>query len=167
MGPVTGGMDLSGSKGLDEGPPHGGKRAGAGRKLKWSFDDVLAVGQMCEGRWREAEAAAVIKSKAVKFSEQSDITSLHNSASSVPKAERSAWRMSEEGETHNADMEVEIEFLNEAILGVPSQNRVFSVLNRPPRGTRKAILEEAAAKFCITVQQVDNLWQAYRRFERK
>jgi len=160
-------MDLSGSKGLDEGPSHGGKRAGAGRKRKWAFDDVLAVGLMCEGRWREAEAAAVKQNMATKFAGESDITSLHNSASSVPKAERSAWRTSEEGESHNADMEVEIECLNEEIFGEPSQNRVFSVSNKPPRGTRTKILEEAAAKFCIKVKEASNLWEAYRRFERE
>ena len=64
-------------------------------------------------------------------------------------------------------MEVEIESLNEETFGEPSQNRLFSVSNKPPRGTRKAILEEAATKFHTTVNQADNLWQAYRRFERE
>ena len=72
---------MNSNNGVDGGRSHGGKRAGAGRKPKWSFEDVLAVGQMCEGRWREAEAAAVIRNKAVKFSEQSEIGSLHRSAS--------------------------------------------------------------------------------------
>jgi len=160
-------MGLSGSKNLDTELSHGGKRAGAGRKPKWSFDDVLAVGQMCEGRWREAEAAAFIKNKAVKFSDQSDITSVRRSANAVSIPERRPWRKSDDGEGHRADMEVEIESLNEETFGEPSQNRLFSVSNKPPRGTRKAILEEAATKFHTTVNQADNLWQAYRRFERE
>jgi hypothetical protein len=125
-------------------PPHGGKRAGAGRKPKWSFDDVLAVGQMCEARWRAAEVAEFEKNNATMFSEQSDITSHQVS-----------------------DMEVELECLNEQLSGAPTQNPVFSISKKPPRGTRKKVLEEVAAKFCITVKQADNLWQEYRRFLRK
>jgi len=157
---------MNSNNGVDGGRSHGGKRAGAGRKPKWSFEDVLAVGQMCEGRWREAEAAAVIRNKAVKFSEQSEIGSLHRSASLVPIGDRGAWLNSEAGETHHDDVEVEIEFLNEAIFGEPSQNRMVSISNKSPRGTRKLILEEAATKFCVKVKEASNLWEAYRRFER-
>jgi hypothetical protein len=148
-------------------PPHGGKRAGAGRKPKWSFDDVLAVGQMCEARWRAAEVAEFEKNNATMFSEQSDITSHQVSAREVPIPDRRAWLKSESGERHRDDMEVELECLNEQLSGAPTQNPVFSISKKPPRGTRKKVLEEVAAKFCITVKQADNLWQEYRRFLRK
>ena len=148
-------------------PPHGGKRAGAGRKPKWSFDDVLAVGQMCEAHWRAAEVAEFEKNNATMFSEQSDITSHQVSAGEVPIPDRHAWLKSESGERHHDDMEVELECLNEQLSGALTQNRVFSISKKPPRGTRKQVLEEVATKFCITVKQADNLWQAYRRFERE
>jgi len=37
---------------------------------------------------------------------------------------------------------------------------------RPRRGTRKAIIEQIAIKYSLTENQVDNFWQAYRRFEK-
>ena len=158
---------MIGGKASGKKTTHGGKRTGAGRPRIWSFDDILTVGQMCENRWRDAEAAAVMKNKAIKFSEQSEIGSHHRSARLVPIGDRSAWLNSEAGETHHDDVEVEIEFLNEAIFGEPSQNRVVSISNKPQWGTRKLILEEAATKFCIKVKEASNLWEAYRRFERE
>ena len=160
-------MDLKSIHNLNAGPSHGGKRAGAGRKLKWSFDDVLAVGQMCEARWRAAEVVEFEKNKATRLSEQSDIASLHVSSGEVLIPDRRTWLKSESGERHRDDMEVELECLNEQLSGALTQNRVFSISKKPPRGTRKKVLEEVAAKFCITVKQADNLWQAYRRFERE
>ena len=76
MGQTTGGVDMSGSNGLD-----GKKRlmegsaCGAGRSQHWSFEDVLAVGQMCEDRWREAEAATVKRNRSGMLEEQSEIAS--------------------------------------------------------------------------------------------
>ena len=62
---------------------------------------------------------------------------------------------------------VEIEELNE-MENIPNpQNRVFSFSNKPLRGTRTLIIEKMSVAFGLEQKQIDNIWQQYRRFERK
>jgi hypothetical protein len=45
--------------------------------------------------------------------------------------------------------------------------RVFKVPTKPPRGTRQRIIKEVAKEYDLAESVVDNLWKAYRRFERE
>jgi hypothetical protein len=158
---------LSGGKPLGQQATHGGKRDGAGRPRIWSFEDVLTVGQMCETRWREVEAATFKRNLNEMLEDKTELASLTGAVNRRPKSKRRSWWDSEGGEDFRNDIIEEIGDLNEEISGERSQNRVFQPSQQPPRGTRKQILEEAAIKFGIKVKTASNLWEAYRRFERE
>ena len=158
---------MSGGKAPGKQTTHGGKRSGAGRPRIWSFEDVLTVGQMCENRWREVEAATFKRNLDKMLEDQTDLASLTGPVNRRPISKRRSWWGSEGGEQFRGDFIEEIGTLNEEISGERSQNRVFQPSQQPPRGTRKQILEEAAIKFGIKVKTAGNLWEAYRRFERE
>lgn len=146
---------------------HGGVRSGAGRPLKWDFEHILTVGLACEVKWRTAVKAAIGAKSDRHFSVESDIQSLWDVAQRVPVSNRRQWYDGEEGEIHRADIKTELHSLN----GTPDEDgpppRVISILAKPPRGTRKLIIAEIAEQFGLRESTVDNLWQAYRRFERE
>lgn len=146
---------------------HGGARRGAGRPRKWSFADVLTVGQACEVAWRDAVANALEAEKVRLFRTESDIQSLWDAAQRVPVGRRRQWYDGDEGETHRADIETELHALN----GIPDNPdpppRITRIMARPQRGTRRRIIVEIAKQFGLPESAVDNLWQAYRRFERE
>ena len=158
---------MSGGKAPGKQTTHGGKRGGAGRPRIWSFEDVLTVGQMCENRWREVEAATFKRNLDKMLEDQTELASVTGPVNRRPISKRRSWWGSEDSEQFRGDFIEEIETLNEKIFGERSQNRVFQVSKQPPWGTRKKILEESAIKFGINVKTASNLWEAYRRFERE
>ena len=129
----------------------GGRRPGAGRKRKWDFWFRIQIGQDCENL----------------LTEQSGLSKEFPRAQNVEVELRSKWLEQEDGgDQYFWDVTGEIEQLNIIYKNPNLENRVFSLPVRPIRGTRKAIIEQIAIKYTLTENQVDNLWQAYRRFEK-
>lgn len=146
---------------------HGGTRQGAGRPRKWSFDDVLTVGQACEVAWRGAVANAFEAAELKLFRMDSDIQSLWDTAQGVPVEQRKQWYASEKGKTHHADIKIELHALNGTPDDPDPPSRGIRITAKPPRGTRKRIIAETAKQFGLPDSAVDALWQEYRRFERE
>lgn len=146
---------------------HGGARQGAGRPRKWSFFFVLTIGQACEVSWRDAVAIALEAEKDRLFKTESDMQSLWDSAQHVPVGRRRQWYNGNEGEMHRADIETELQALNGTPDNPDPPPRIIRFKAKPARGTRKRIIAEIAKQFDLPESVVDNLWQAYRRFERK
>lgn len=146
---------------------HGGARPGSGRPLKWHFDHVLTIGQACEVEWRKAVAAAFEAEQVRLFRTESDIQSLWDAAQRVSVGQRRQWYEGDEGETHRADIETELHALNGTPDNPDPPPRITRIKARPPRGTRRRIIAEIAEQFGLSESAVDNLWQAYRRFERE
>ena len=146
---------------------HGGKRAGAGRKTKWTLEYVLEVGQACEKLWRAEQQAAFEQRRDKALSDTLNIAQHHKDVQAIPVKKRAARLKTEGADIYFADMAAEIEELNE-MENIPNpQNRVFSFSNKPLRGTRTLIIEKMSVAFGLEQKQVDNIWQQYRRFERK
>jgi hypothetical protein len=175
MAKTAGGVGVNG---------HGGKRKGAGRPRKWSFDDVLRIGQACEAQWRKAQKNAYDASHDVLFRERTDLSTVWKQAKQVPIQDRGVWRNSEAGQQHSADVDEELESLqtygaekpsaaiagdgdgHDTVIGAAEvPTRLVEISNKPRRGTRTKIIADVAAKTGLPPSQVDNLWQAYRRFE--
>ena len=76
---------------------HGGKRPGAGRKTKWSLDEVLAIGLACEKRWQNAKAASLTQKKSELTSIQSDLKDTWSVATQVPISERKVMAQQRRG----------------------------------------------------------------------
>ena len=158
---------------------HGGRRAGAGRKVKFDFFFMLEVGAACEERLLEAQNSVKANSRLYLFNEVSDLQSLWNKADQVPVSKRTAWLESDAFEDHQADIEEErmairsetasaAEGAQKAAEHTPngSGGGVDQLAKIPvPRGTRRRIIKEVAALYNLTENQVDNLWQQKRRFE--
>lgn len=148
---------------------HGGKRKGAGRKPKWSFDDVLKVGQACEVRFRKVINAEFENRKSALFS--NDVIELKRAfdgSRSILKEDRQEWLKDENGGAqHHADVEEELATLNATMEGTDPKNRVFQIVGKAPKGTRSRIIKIVAEEYGLQTTQVDNLWQRYRRFERE
>ena len=145
---------------------HGGRRQGSGRKQKWSFSDMLKIGQVCEKMHQAAKDLAFNKGLDELTKDQSELRRVWGYAASVPVSERKAWRASEAGEMHVDDVKNELISLNAERSGEETTNAVFSVSNQPAKGTRKRIIEDVASEFGLKPKQVDNIWQQYRRFEK-
>lgn len=88
---------------------HGGKRPGAGRPKKWSFEVMLRVGQACENKWRDEVARAFDAASAKMFGFDADLVALWEAVQKVPLGERRAWLAGADGEMHQADVEVELD----------------------------------------------------------
>lgn len=144
---------------------HGGKRPGAGRPRKWSFEVMLTVGQACENRWRYEVGRAYDAASAKLFGSDADLISLWEAVQEVPLGERRAWLAGEDGEMHRADVEVELDALTGSDGPEVGQSRIVTISSKPRRGTRKHIIASVASQFALRKTVVDNLWQAYRRFE--
>jgi hypothetical protein len=145
---------------------HGGRRQGSGRKQKWSFSYMLKIGQACEEMHQAAKDLAFNKGLDELTKDQSELRRVWGYAASVPVSERKAWRASEAGEMHVDDVKNELISLNAERSGEETTNALFSVSNRPAKGTRERIIEEVASEFGLKPKQVDNIWQQYRRFEK-
>jgi len=145
----------------------GGRRPGAGRKRKWDCWFRLKVGQDCEKLFREAIETKFAEEQRILLTEQSGLSKELPKAQDVEVELRSGWLEQEDGgDQYLWDVAAEIEQLNIVYKNQNLENRVFSLPVRPRRGTRKAIIEQIAIKYSLTENQVDNFWQAYRRFEK-
>jgi len=145
----------------------GGRRPGAGRKRKWDCWFRLKVGQDCEKLFREAIETKFAEEQRILLTEQSGLSKELPKAQDVDVELRSGWLEQEDGgDQYLWDVAAEIEQLNIVYKNQNLENRVFSLPVRPRRGTRKAIIEQIAIKYSLTENQVDNFWQAYRRFEK-
>ena len=131
---------------------------------------MLTVGQECESRWRE-EANASVDARLAGLPHANDIRNLQEGAQSVPVSQREAWLASDAYDDHKGDIEAWLHsragtpFSNESGEFLGAAPRMATVSTKPPRGTRKRIIGEVANQSGLTKSAVDNLWQAYRRFE--
>ena len=151
---------------------HGGARSGAGRPPKWSFDHVLTIGQACEVKWRDASKLAV-EARFAALANQEKIQALWEGVQAIPVPQRKAWLESEAYKDHSGDIESWLH----ARAGTPFDDvtanyegkapRVVTISTKPPKGTRQRIVGEVAMETGQSESVVDNLWQAYRRFERE
>ena len=146
---------------------HGGARRGAGRPPKWSFNDVLTVGQACEVAWGAAVANAFEAAEVKVFRSDSDIQSLWDGAQRVPVGQREQWYCSDAGKTHQADIKTELEWQNGTPDNPDPPTRGIRIEAKAPRGTRKRIIAECAKQYGLPDSAVDALWQEYRRFKRE
>lgn len=151
---------------------HGGKRSGAGRPRKWDFWFVIEVGQACETLHRQAQDASLRRRRDRLISEETELKSIWSKANLIPVPRRRQWLQTkgddqlEDGyEQHHADVAAEIKEMNKNSGGKKPTSRLVSLRNTPPKGTRSQIIAKVAKKFSLAPKQVDNIWQAYRRFE--
>ena len=155
------------SEHLPEKAKHGGHRQGSGRKQKWSFSYMLKIGQACEEMHQAAKDLAFEERKTkLLYGNLTGLTEVWDEVAKIPVSERKSWQNSEEGDAHRDDVRNELISLNELEFGKKTTNAVFSVSNRPAKGTRERIIEEVASEFGLKPKQVDNIWQQYRRFEK-
>ena len=144
---------------------HGGKRKGAGRKRKWDYGFKFEIGQACEALHRAEIQQAVEKQKEDLTNQQTELQYFWQKINSIPVHKRSLFRKSELFDDHQANIAAELDLL--AVGDAEEVPRVFHLEAKAPRGTRKRIIKQIAEQFGLSTKQVDNLWQAYRRFERE
>ena len=145
---------------------HGGKRKGAGRPFEFSFEFKMRVGQHCEKMWREAILATIEDAKEKRLYEDTDLRAVFRKANSVPVKDRSEWLLSENYEVHSSDVSVELATINGCETEFEPTSRVVTIGTKPPRGTRKAILDEIATQYKLSKTQAKNIWLQYRSFEK-
>jgi hypothetical protein len=148
---------------------HGGKRAGAGRPRKWSFENVLEIGLACEVRFKATVHANYEERKnALMSNDVTELADLFQKAQSIPIGHRQKWLQDENGGAqHVSDVCEELTTLNSTIARADQTNRIFQVVGKTPKGTRSSIIKIVAEEYGLKTKQVDNLWQRYRRFERE
>jgi hypothetical protein len=148
---------------------HGGKREGAGRPRKWSFEDVLKIGQDCEVRFKEILRAAYEAQKTTLISNAVvELKEHHDEVQSIPLEHRQEWLKDEATRSqYMLDVGEEIESINSMAGIAEPTNRIFQITGKAPKGTRSRIMKIVAKKYGLKTSEVDNLWQAYRRFERE
>ena len=151
---------------------HGGSRAGAGRPEKYDLEVKIEIGYACEKLWLEASQAAG-EARLTSMKNADDIRARHEEVSHIPVHERKAWLNSEAYHDHRDDIEA---MLHERA-GTPFDDisakferdapRVVTISTKPPRGTRKRIIEIVATESGLSDNAVDNLWQAFRRVKQE
>lgn len=150
---------------------HGGRRAGSGRPRKWSFFEVLNIGQACEVKWREASKGA-LSARYDALPRAAEITALYDGARAIPVEKRAQWVKSDAFEDHVLDLESHLHAQSETPFDYESGTymgaapRLVRLSTKPFKGTRERIIQEVASANGLSPSQVDNLWQAYRRLER-
>jgi len=142
---------------------HGGKREGAGREPKWDFFTKVKIGQECETLQRKEELKT-FKNNVLK--EFADLNYLWENASNIDMNYRIDWLKSEDGEQHRLDIQEELVTLNNIEGNSVTENRLFKIPKKAPKGTRKAICKIIGEKYSLNAKQIDNIWQFYRRFEK-
>lgn len=131
---------------------------------------MLAVGQDCETRWRE-ESNLAVDARLSRLPHADAIRNLQEGAQAIPVSQRKAWLASDAYDDHKGDIEAWLHsrartpFSDESGEYLGAAPRITTVSTKPPRGTRKRIIGEVANQSGLTESAVDNLWQAYRRFE--
>ena len=148
------------------GNQHGGKREGAGRIPKWDPLFKLHVGQDCEELFKREIELAIEQAKNKLFGQETDLKEQWQHTNRIPIEQRSAWLKSEEADRHQFDIEQELGAIHSHEPDTFPKSRLLSLPAKPPRGTRSRIISEIAKKYSLSIKQTDNLWQAYRRFER-
>ena len=147
---------------------HGGKRKGAGRPRKWSFEDILHIGQECEKHFRAAvRADSESKKNALISNDVVELKEYHNWVQSILSENRQEFLKDEESRSkYMLDVSEEIESINSMAGIAEPTNRIFQIVGKAPKGTRSRIIKTIAEEYGLKTKQVDNLWQQYRRFER-
>ena len=147
---------------------HGGKRDGAGRKRKWSFEDILHIGLACELRFKAAvQSDYKTKKDALISNDVIELKEHHNWVQSILPENRKEWLKDEESRSqYMLDVSEEIESINSMAGIAEPTNRIFQIVGKAPKGTRRRIIKAIAEEYGLKTKQVDNLWQQYRRFER-
>lgn len=148
----------------------GGARAGAGRPRKFDFWYMTKVGQACEALWREA-SNKVVQLRLSQLKHAARINDRHERSRKEQIDERATWTRSVAFHDMVDDTEAD---LHDRAGTKPNPDGTFdrpaprlsSVSNKPLKGTRKRVIAEVAANTSLNEKQVDNLWQAYRRYER-
>ena len=131
----------------------------------------MRVGQACEAKWREASAHA-LEARFAAMRGAKEIRTLWKRAKDIPVKERGAWHSSEAFEDHVGDLEAWLhERVGTKVDAVSGEfpraaPRIVGLSAKPPKGTRQRIIDEVAKELALAKKSVDNLWQAYRRFER-
>lgn len=159
---------------------HGGARKGAGRPRQYDFWETVTIGQACEKYWREASQTA-FDARLASLRNAAEIQRLRDTANAIPVSRRKAWLNSYESEDQSGQIadylheraghhlsggfETEGETYGGDYAG--DAPRVMQISTKPLRGTRKRIIGEVATESGLSEKAVDNLWQAYRRFERE
>jgi len=157
---------------LSKNSGHGGARSGAGRPRKHDFWEMLTIGQDCETRWR-GESKLAIEAGLSRLSHADNIRTLQEGAQAIPVSQRKAWLAGDGYDDHRGDIEAFLHdragtpFSDESGNYLGAAPRLVTVSAKPPRGTRKRIISEVATFSGLSESAVDNLWQAYRRFERE
>ena len=151
---------------------HGGVRARAGRPRKYDFEEMVTIGHACEKLLREASEAAG-EARLASLPHAAEIRALREGAHHIPVYQRKAWLESDAYDDHKRDIE---SFLHDRA-GTPFDDnsteyegdppRGASASTKPPRGTRKRIIEIVATESGLPKNAVDNLWQAYRRVKQE
>ena len=142
---------------------HGGRRRGAGRKSTWDMNFKIKIGKLCERLSERMARLAFAERTNVLIEQKSDIAAVWKTAQGIAPDKRKSWRASPDGQQHADDIEEELATLNRDSLRTAPQKRVFTVSTKPKRGTRKCILGLVAKKYSLSIKQVDNIWQFYRR----
>lgn len=151
---------------------HGGARIGAGRPRKYGFEAIVKIGQACEARWRD-ESKLALETRISRLPHADSINALHEGVQAIPVTQRRAWLESENYADHVGDLEAWLHdragtpFSDETEHYQGSAPRLITVSTKPPRGARVRIIAEIAKQSKLPEGTVDNLWQAYRRFERE
>ena len=147
---------------------HGGTRSGAGRPNKYDLEVKIEIGYACEKLWREAsEATGEARLASIKHA--AEIRARHEAVSHIPVHERKAWLESEAYQEHRGDIEAllhdraETPFDDHSAEYESDAPRLVTISTKPPRGTRKRIIETVATESGLSKNAVDNLWQAFRR----
>ena len=152
---------------------HGGARAGAGRPRKYDLEEIVDIGYACEKLWCEAsDAAATARYTSLKNASQ--IKLLRDGAPHNDLDKRKTWF---ESETYWDAYKGDLEALLHDRAGTPFDDdsakfesdapRVVIISTKPPRGTRKRIIETVATESGLSNNAVDNLWQAFRRVKQE
>jgi hypothetical protein len=134
--------------------------------------DGLQIGHDCEVLWRLACAREVDESlRRQPYSDQIEL--LRDAANEIPLRQRSAWLAGEGFEEYRGDLEAWLHkrastpFDDDTGTYASSAPRLVTVPNRPPRGTRKRIIAEVAARASVPESTVVRLWTDYRKLMRR
>ena len=127
---------------------------------------MLKIGQECEILFRAEEKKTLDRAKDHAFNADSELKHLWRTPARIPVSKRKEFLKSDLYSHHQENIEAELKFLDGNIFSDNSPPRIVRIRCKPPRGTRKKIIAQIANEHGLKLNQVDNLWQAYRRFER-
>ena len=112
------------------------------------------------------EKKTLDRAKDHAFNADSELKHLWRTPARIPVSKRRGFLKSDLYSHHQENIEAELKFLAGNIFSDNSPPHIIRIRCKPPRGTRKKIIAQIADEHGLKLNQVDNLWQAYRRFER-